>query len=192
MSRLRLVRLARLFRVVVALGQLPVLQHLIAPVLLTLPPLRVLDTGNRLVRHFDIKPRCNLDNLEGFRMHPVDGDVQMDIVRIFVQAVDGLVVFPTEFFHEDAYRFFHLLRAGLLALSPTHDVVIDRVLAAHGLSGKGYHFLTLCGVAVAEESRARWRTAPFHPGSGCAARGCSRPRSRMLAVLCLVLSSAPS
>jgi hypothetical protein len=68
------------------------------------------------------------------------------------KAVDGLVVFPPEFFHEDAYRFFHLLRAGLLAFAPTHDVVIDRVLAAHGFSGKGYHFFTLCGVAVAEET----------------------------------------
>ena len=120
--------------------------------MLTLPALRVLNPGNGLVRHFDIKAPVNLDNLELFRMHTVDGDVQMDIVRIFVQAVDGLVVFPSEFFHEDAYCFFHLLRAGLLALSPTHDVVIDRVLAAHGFSGKGYHFFTLCGVAVTEET----------------------------------------
>jgi hypothetical protein len=84
--------------------------------LLTLPALRVLDSCYRPVCQFNIKTTVDLDNLERFGMHAVDGDVQVDIVRIFVQAVDGLVVFPPEFFHEDAYGFFHLLRAGLLAL----------------------------------------------------------------------------
>jgi hypothetical protein len=137
--------------------------------LLTLPALRVLDSGYRLVRQFNIKTPVDLDNLERFRMHAVDGDVQVDIVRIFVQAIDGLMVFPSEFFHEDAYRFFHLLRAGLLAFAPTHDVVIDRFLLRTDSAARA----TISSRCAAWPSQRKPRPLAYstsHPGSGCGSR----------------------
>lgn len=100
--------------------------------MLTLPALGVLNPCNGFVCQFNIKSTVLLNNLERFGMHPIDDDVQVDIVRVGMKAIDGLVVFPPKLIHEDANRFLYLLRAWLFAFAPTQDVVIDGVLAAHG------------------------------------------------------------
>ena len=131
MSRCALVWLAWLARVVVLPAQLTVLQHLVASVLLTLPTLIMFNAGYRPVRDFNVKAPVNLNALEGIGMHTIDDDMQMQVIRVLVQGIDGLVRLHAKFLNEDAYCFLDLRRAGLLAFTPTYDVVIDRVPAPH-------------------------------------------------------------
>jgi len=107
--------------------------HPVAAVVLALPALRMLDAGDRPVRRLDVEALVGLDHLERLGMDAIDGQMQVQVVGVGVQAVDGLVLLQPKLVEEDVDRLFDLPGSRLLALAPAEDVVVDRVLAAHGL-----------------------------------------------------------
>jgi hypothetical protein len=61
--------------------------------LLTPPTLCVFDSGYRFMGGFNVKPLIRLDDFQGIGMHPIDDQVQMEIICVGVKPVDGLMVF---------------------------------------------------------------------------------------------------
>ena len=66
-------------------------QHPIAPPFLAAPALRVFDPGDGAVRRFEVEALVGIDHLEGSGMRAIDHQVQMDVIGIDMQAVNGLM-----------------------------------------------------------------------------------------------------
>ena len=78
-------------------AQLAVFQYLVASVLLTPPALGVFDAGYRFMGGFDVKTLIRFDDFQRIRMHPVDDQVQMQIIGVGMKSIDGLMVFQSQF-----------------------------------------------------------------------------------------------
>lgn len=69
----------------------PVGLHPIAPTHLPPPALDVLDAGHRPVQRLQVEALVDLDRLAGDRMHSIHHHMQMHVVGVDVQAVEGLM-----------------------------------------------------------------------------------------------------
>ena len=92
------------------------------------------------MRLLDVETLVRLHDFSGFRVHAVDRDMEMVIVRIVVKAIYGLMPGQLHAFQKNIHQFLHLFSGRLLRLFPRKYPVRDRHFAVCGLSGEGDHF----------------------------------------------------
>ena len=87
----------------------------------------------------DVKTVIGAHNFQGFGMHTIDRYVDMIISGVVVQPVNCLMSLKSHFPRENSTSSSNLLWCRLFSLWPWEYVMVDRHLAAHGLSGKANH-----------------------------------------------------
>ena len=96
-------------------------------------------------------------------MHPVDHQVQVDVVGIDVQAVEHLMAGQLHLVQKQIDRFLDLGGRRLLARAPAQHVVADRVLAVRRYLCQPQH-LRFLGGALGREKAARPAVDALLPG----------------------------
>ena len=111
------------------------------------PSLSALNVSHDFMRFPDVQSVEREHDFSRFRVHSVDRDMQMIIVRIVVQPIDSLMFGQPYFFKEHIHHFLHLFPGGLLAFLPRKHPVLHRHVAVDRLPRKSDHlrFLTCMG-----------------------------------------------
>ena len=134
-----------------------VFQHGVQSVFLCRPSLFVFDERKDFVRLPNVKTLMRLHNFSAFRIHSVDRNMQVIIVRVVVQSIDGLVFGKSHFFKKHIHHFLHLFPRWLFAFPPGKNPVRYRHGAVNRFSGKRNHFNFLprmCGREKISPARA--------------------------------------
>ncbi len=92
--------------------------HPVTGVGLRYPALPVLHPRHDLVRGLDVKTVIGVDYLQGDRVHPVDGNMHMVVLRIPVQAIHSLAPLKPQLVQKNIHQFIHLTGRWLLMRLP--------------------------------------------------------------------------
>ena len=68
------------------------------------------------MKRLEIESAIDLDDAPRFRVHAIDHQMQMNVVRVRVQPVDRLVTTEPHFIQHQVHRFFDLRDGGMLPL----------------------------------------------------------------------------
>ena len=126
--------------------QFAIFQYRVHRVFFTGPSLFVFNERHDLMRFPDIETSVRLHNFSAIRVHAIDRNMEMIIVRIVVQPIDSLVSGQTHPFKKNIYQFLHLFSGGLFTFLPGKHPVLYRHIAVCGLPRKGNHFHLLTGM----------------------------------------------
>ena len=126
--------------------QFAIFQYRVHRVFFTGPSLFVFNERHDFMRFPDIKTSVRLHNFSAIRVHAIDRNMEMIIVRIIVQAIDSLVSGQAHPFKKNIHQFLHLFSGGLFTFLPGKHPVLYRHIAVRGLPRKGNHFHLLTGM----------------------------------------------
>jgi hypothetical protein len=133
--------LLRRLRIERAADDPAVLRHGVSGVRERLPALGVLDPRDGPMDGLDVESLVRGDDSVRERVDPVHGDVQVDVLRVAMEAIQRLVLLEPELLEQDRDGVLDLLARGLLPLAPAQDVVRDGVTASRRLVGERDHLV---------------------------------------------------
>ncbi len=149
-----------------------------------LPALALLDPGDRPVGDLVVEAVVDGDELLGVGVDAVDGEVEVAVLGVAVERVDGLVLAEAHLVEEHGDRLVGLGGRRLLTLSPAQDPVLHGLGAAPGDLGEVDHLLHLAVVVDVEEVERAAVLDLLAIAAGVGARRCSRrARARSTALL---------
>ena len=98
--------------------QFTVFQYGVQGAFFTGPSLFMLNERHNFMGLADIQSVERKHDFSRFRVHPVDRDMQVIIVRVIVQAIHSLMSGQLHFFKEQIHHFLNLFPCGLLPFLP--------------------------------------------------------------------------
>jgi len=138
--------------------EIPGQRRLINSVLFAGPTLNSFEVGNDKVGTVDVETSVRSMNLQCVGMYPVHQNVDVQIIRVLMHCVDGLMIFPFHELEEISDGEVHLFCRGLFPIFPAQNPMGNRHLALDGLFGKSDHFVLLSGASRGQKiQRARVR-----------------------------------
>ena len=126
--------------------QFAIFQYRVHRIFFTGPSLFVFNERRDFMRFPDIEASVRLHNFSAIRVHAIDRNMEMIIVRIVVQPIDSLVSGQAHPFKKNIHQFLPLFSGGLFAFLPGKHPVLYRHMAVRGLPRKGNHFHLLTGM----------------------------------------------